>query len=647
MKFSSRIVALTAVFLLTLTSALIGLNLKGANAQNTFPSSYFAPYQDITIGPSLQSVTQSTGQKYYTLAFISSNGCNAEWAGTIPLNQTSTYLPHLDSDISYIRSQGGDVIISFGGAAGQELAQACGNASSLQAQYQAVINQYNVTHLDFDIEGGAQGDSTSYDRRNLALAALQQANPGLVISFTLPSATTGLLSDSLGLLNNAVSHGVNFSVVNLMTMDYGSADSQMGQEAINAANGLYSELQNIFPSKSSSQLWSMVGITPMIGQNDSGGEIFSLSNAQQVLSFAQQNHIGELAFWEISRDNGNCAGSTTASDSCSGISQNTYDFTNAFKPFTSGSSNPTPTPTPNTSGSYAVNAGGSAVGSFQADNYFSGGTAATTTDTIDTSGVSHPAPQAVYQSERYGNFPYTFPNLQAGTSYTVRLHFAEFYWSSTGQRVFNVSINGSQVLSNFDIIAATGAKDRAIVKAYTANADSTGKITIQFTTVIDNAKASGIEVSQSSGTPTPTPTATPTSTPTATPTPTGGNLVANPGFETGNLSSWSCDSNDIVVSSPVHSGSHALQVTPTSSTTGECDQTITVQANHTYTLSAYVNGSYAYIGIQNGASNWTSSSSYTKLSVTFTTSASQTSITIFIHGWYAQGNVYADDFSLQ
>jgi hypothetical protein len=118
-------------------------------------------------------------------------------------------------------------------------------------------------------------------------------------------------------------------------MDYGSADSQMGQEAINAANGLYSELHNIFPSKSSSQLWSMVGITPMIGQNDSPGEIFSLSNASQVLSFAQSNHIGELSFWEVPRDNGNCAGSTTASDSCSGVSQSTYQFTGIFKPFTS------------------------------------------------------------------------------------------------------------------------------------------------------------------------------------------------------------------------------------------------------------------------------------------------------------------------
>ena len=145
---------------------------------------------------------------------------------------------------------------------------------------------------------------------------------------------------------------------------------------------------------------------------------------------------------------------------------------------------------------------------------------------------------------------------------------------------------------------------------------------------------------------TPTPTPTPTNTPPPTPTPTGGNLVINGGFETGDMSGWTCNSGDVVVSTPVHSGSHALQVTPGSSTTGECDQTITVQANHTYTLTAFVNGAFAYLGVQGGTSTWTSSTSYTQLSVTFTTGASQTSITIFVHGWYAQGNVFVDDVSL-
>ena len=155
----------------------------------------------------------------------------------------------------------------------------------------------------------------------------------------------------------------------------------------------------------------------------------------------------------------------------------------------------------------------------------------------------------------------------------------------------------------------------------------------------------------STPTPTPTQTGTPSPTPTNTPNPTptpqpGGNLVTNGGFEGGNLAGWTCGTGDTVVTSPVHSGSDALEIVTSSSSTGECDQTITVQPNHTYTLSAFVNGSFAYVGVQNGTSTWTSSSSYTQLSVTFTTGASQTSIVIFVHGWYSEGNVFVDDVSL-
>ncbi len=185
-----------------------------------------------------------------------------------------------------------------------------------------------------------------------------------------------------------------------------------------------------------------------------------------------------------------------------------------------GSSTPTPTPTPNPAG-YAVNAGGAATGSFGADAYYSGGSTYSTTSTIDTSAVSNPAPQAVYQTERYGNMTYTFPNLKPGASYTVRLHEAEAYWTSSGQRLFNVSINGQQVLTNFDIYATAGAANKAIVEQFSTTADASGQITIQFTSVKDNAKINGIEIlAGSSATPTPTPTHTPTSTPTPTHTPT-------------------------------------------------------------------------------------------------------------------------------
>ncbi|MDQ2906471.1 MAG: hypothetical protein M3Y81_23395 [Chloroflexota bacterium] len=352
MKPSSRVtfirvlVAISSIVIIA--GAFVGWNLSNARAAGGFPGHFFSPYTDVTLsGASLQSVTQSTGQKFYTLAFVDNGGgtCNAEWAGTIPFNQTSIYLPHLDSDISFIRSQGGDVAISFGGQAGQELALTCQDPTSLQAQYQRVIDTYHVTHLDFDIEGGSQGDATSYTRRNIALAGLQRANPGLFISFTLPAATTGLLSDSLGLISNAKAQGVTVNLVNPMAFDFGSPDSMMGQEAINSANGVFSELQQIYPNLASSQLWAMIGVTVMIGQNDSPGEVLSIQQAQQVLTFAKQVNMGELSFWEVSRDNGGCPGQTSASPTCSGLAQGTYDFINLFKSFSGGSGGPPPTPT--------------------------------------------------------------------------------------------------------------------------------------------------------------------------------------------------------------------------------------------------------------------------------------------------------------
>jgi beta-glucanase (GH16 family) len=142
----------------------------------------------------------------------------------------------------------------------------------------------------------------------------------------------------------------------------------------------------------------------------------------------------------------------------------------------------------------AVNSGGSAAGQFIADTYVSGGAQATAvTATIDTSAASAPAPQAVYQTERYGNFTYSFPGLTSGMAYKVRLHFAETYWSAVGQRRFNVFINGAQVLTNFDIIAAAGAANKATIQEFVVTPVA-GQISVQYATLTDNAKSSGIEV---------------------------------------------------------------------------------------------------------------------------------------------------------
>jgi hypothetical protein len=170
----------------------------------------------------------------------------------------------------------------------------------------------------------------------------------------------------------------------------------------------------------------------------------------------------------------------------------------------SAPSNQASVTTPTGLSSLAVNSGGNAAGAFIADTDFNGGGAAGSTNAIDVSAVTNPAPQAVYQSERFGNFTYTIPGFNPGAPYTVRLHFAEFFWSMAGQRVFNVVLNGTQVLTNFDIIAAAGAANKAIVEQFNTNANSSGQIVVQYVTVKDNAKASGIEIISSGGCTAPT-----------------------------------------------------------------------------------------------------------------------------------------------
>ena len=141
-----------------------------------------------------------------------------------------------------------------------------------------------------------------------------------------------------------------------------------------------------------------------------------------------------------------------------------------------------------------INSGGSASAPYTADMYYSGGTPRTVTNTIDLTGVTNPAPQSVYKAERYGTMTYTLPGLVASAEYTVRLHFSELYWSATGKRRFNVVINGITELSNYDIFAETGAQYKAVVKEFTATANTMGKIIISFNTVIDNATLEGIDI---------------------------------------------------------------------------------------------------------------------------------------------------------
>jgi hypothetical protein len=159
--------------------------------------------------------------------------------------------------------------------------------------------------------------------------------------------------------------------------------------------------------------------------------------------------------------------------------------------------------TPTTCASICVDSGSAtAVSPFVADADFSGGSTINHANAINTSQVTNPAPAAVYQTARVAttttngvtSFTYTIPGFTAGASHTVRLHFAETFFTAAGSRTFNVTINGTQVLANFDIFATSGGQNIANIQQFTETANSSGQYVITFTSVVNNALISGIEV---------------------------------------------------------------------------------------------------------------------------------------------------------
>jgi chitinase len=128
------------------------------------------------------------------------------------------------------------------------------------------------------------------------------------------------------------------------------------------------------------------------------------------------------------------------------------------------------------------------------------------------------------------------------------------------------------------------------------------------------------------------------------------NILSNPGFESGSLSGWTCG-GDAVVHSPTHSGSSALAGTPAGQDDAQCSQVVSVKPSTAYSLTAWVQGSYVYLGATGtgttDSNTWTpSATSWTQLTYNFTTGASTSNVTVYVHGWYGQPTYYADDVSL-
>ncbi|MCK7622181.1 chitinase [Streptomyces sp. RS10V-4] len=334
------------------TVAALGLTALGggaAQAATPLPRHVFAPYFESWTGESPAALSARSGAGHLTMAFLQTaakGSCTAYWNGS---TDTPVSPASFGSDITTIQGRGGDVIPSFGGytadTTGTEIADSCTDVNQIAAVYEKVITTYDVTRLDMDIEADSLDDSAAVDRRNKAIKLVQDraaANGRTVeISYTLPTTTRGLTDSGLAVLRSAVRNGARVDVTNIMTFDYyDNATHDMAKDTQTAAQGLYDQLAPLYPNKTPAQLWGMIGIIEMPGIDDFGpAETFSLANARQVYDWAVAKGINTLSFWALQRDNGSCPGGPST-DSCSGIAQNTWDFTHLFAPFTGGGTAP-------------------------------------------------------------------------------------------------------------------------------------------------------------------------------------------------------------------------------------------------------------------------------------------------------------------
>ncbi|MBN0048441.1 chitinase [Streptomyces actuosus] len=304
-----------------------GAPAAGASAPSSGTSSTpFHPYVSATTATD----TDATGSpSTYNLEFVLSDGsgCAPKWSGTYPVGNSA-----VKSRISALKESGAGVRVSFGGAAGTDLSQTCDSAAALAEAYGKALDAADATQADFDIEGKALTDSASIALRSRAIAILQKERADLKVSFTLPVTPSGLTDDGLAVLGSADDNDVKVSTVNIMAMNYGTSYSgDMGDYAISAAKAAHGQLKDVFAS-TDDDAWHGLALTAMIGVNDVPGETFTLSDAADVRSFAEDKGLAWVSMWATFRDRP-CDGGTSsggARPDCSGVDQEKGAFAKAL-----------------------------------------------------------------------------------------------------------------------------------------------------------------------------------------------------------------------------------------------------------------------------------------------------------------------------
>lgn len=353
-RFPGRRFSWLRLSILVLCVALIGLSVsvgfgwwRDTAQAKVEGNPWFGGYVDVTATPSYAFETATAaGTQNAVLAFVvaaKDKTCTPTWGGSYTLDQASSDLD-LDRRIARVRDQGRSVVVSFGGLLNDELALDCASVSDLVRAYSAVIDRYRLDTIDLDLEGPGLTDTASGQRRADAVAQLQKdyraKGRNLAVWLTLPVVTTGLSEDGTNTVATFLKAGVDLAGVNVMTMNFGDTRAEgqsMAAASIAALTSTQRQLGVLYNTAGTrlgvQSLWRKVGATPMLGQNDQHGQIFTLQDAADLNTFALSSGVGRMSVWSLNRDQPcsiNYPDITRVNDSCSGVAQGTERFAPAL-----------------------------------------------------------------------------------------------------------------------------------------------------------------------------------------------------------------------------------------------------------------------------------------------------------------------------
>lgn len=302
----------------------------GVGEGKQIPDHIFAPFVDIVSyvsdkdyssagSLSLEKMYKDTGILYYNLGFIMATTTGGitdgivdwSWGGYSTLSEKSTDTWQLDGikeSINYIRSKGGDVIISIGGLNEGNFFQVTQDEDILYNSYMDVIQGYGLTRLDLDIEGGAQGKQINI--ANAKALKRVQDETGVEIVLTLPVLPTGLTDLGLGTFEAYVENGVDIKMVNIMAMCYGGATILPGETyagaSVRAIDNTAQQILNTYKNNGitlgSEAAYGKVGVTVSIGEESASFPIWTTDYSEVVNEKAIKENIGMTSFWCLNRD---------------------------------------------------------------------------------------------------------------------------------------------------------------------------------------------------------------------------------------------------------------------------------------------------------------------------------------------------------